>query len=374
MPPLTFRNPQNRFDIPGDKRMFDRIVEDMLARGGALAPSEHWNWNLGEQETTAPGYSDELYEKNYSHLERMLDPWVGVTGMKSVEKSAVDRYDGFLRAIDHLGLLPADGFAHTQSNRWRETDLGSVLDANLISIFAALRTSEAFAVCEVGGGYGRLAEVFLQLCPRIHYVLIDAVPGSLMYAYLYLKAQFPELAIGSYYAGEAYDRKYNCYIMPAWHADALPDQSFEVCVNIESMQEMAQNHVDHYLRMFDRLTVARGWIYLSNARNYVFKGSWNIPPHWETHYLNNTPRSWSPDHPTHILRKGEGDHSLARIAHEGALSQQAEAWRIAQLFNEELHPGGPPAATERVAGLAGRLQRMKRKVRRNLLRIADRLQ
>jgi hypothetical protein len=34
----------------------------------------------------------------------MLDPWVGITGMKLVDEDSVARYEGFLRAIDHLGL------------------------------------------------------------------------------------------------------------------------------------------------------------------------------------------------------------------------------------------------------------------------------
>lgn len=91
---------------------------------------------------------------------------------------------------------------------------------------------------------------------------------------------------------------------------------------------MQQHHVDHCLETFDRLTVPGGALYLSNARDYVFKGRWNMPLHWETLYFNNTPRSWTPDHPTHILRKADGDYSLERRAHECAFRQQVEQWRL----------------------------------------------
>jgi uncharacterized protein YihD (DUF1040 family) len=97
---------------------------------------------------------------------------------------------------------------------------------------------------------------------------------------------------------------------------------------------MQQHHVDYYLNVFDRLTVSEGGVYLSNARDYVFKGTWNVPSHWETLYLNNTPRSWSADHPTHILCKREGTYSLQRSAHESAFKMQVASWSDGQLIDE----------------------------------------
>ena len=335
--PFTLRNPFSRFELAGDKALFNRIVTDMMQNGGDLAPSDHWNHNLGSDKSdlnSPSGYSDELFEARYSQLQMMLDPWVGVTGMKTIDEIAANKYESFLRDIDHLGLLAGDLLMHGQSNGWRETDLGSMLDINLISAFVDNAVQEKIAICEVGGGYGRLAEVFLSTFP-VHYVLIDAVPGSLMYSYLYLKAQFPDLRIGSFYNDDAYARDFDCYIMPSWYSHLLPDSSSDISINIESMQEMSQHHVDYYLALFDRLTRRSGEIYLSNARDYVFKGNWNIPKNWETVFLHNTPRSWSPDHPTHILRKREDDFSLQRGIAESAFKQQIISWRQQQLVSEQ---------------------------------------
>lgn len=334
---LTLRNPDTRFEVAGDRAHFELIVQDMLDNGGNLVPSDHWNWNLGETTNNLSGYTNELFDEKYSHLSKMLDPWVGVTGMQVLGEEAVKKYESFLRPIDHMQLLPSDILAHGNLNGWRETDLGSILDLSLITIFSANTPRERLAICEVGGGYGRLAEVFLETHKkRVHYVMIDAVPGSLMYAYYYLKSQFPELKIGSFYAGDVYDSSYDCYILPSWRTSVLQDAFFDICLNIESMQEMQQHHVDFYLNLFDRLTVFGGGVYLSNARDYVFKGVWNISSHWETRYLNNTPRSWSADHPTHILRKNEGDYSLERCAHESAFRQQVVAWNNGQLICEQM--------------------------------------
>jgi hypothetical protein len=332
---FQFDNPNTRFEIAGDRAQFERIVQDMMNNGGNLIPSDHWNWNLGETVKTLNGYTPELFDDKYSSLEKMLDPWVGITGMRVLGNEAVKKYESFLRSIDHLQLLPADILTHGNLNGWRETDLGSILDLSLITIYLANTPRERLAVCEVGGGYGRLAEVFLKVQhKRVHYVMIDAVPGSLMYAYYYIKSQFPELKIGSFYAGDEYDNSYDCYIIPSWRTSVLQKEFFDICVNIESMQEMQQHHVDYYLQLFDRLAISGGGIYLSNARDYVFKGVWNIPLHWETLYLNNTPRSWSADHPTHILRKNKGDYSLERMAHEGAFSLQVASWNNNKLTSE----------------------------------------
>lgn len=330
--PFTFNNPHSRFDIDGDKSIFNRIVEDMKSNGGKLTPSDHWNQNLAQDHYQSE-YTDELYNSRYRQMQLMIEPWVGCTGMKPLSEEAVNKYELFLRDIDFLQLLPDDILSFGQLNGWRETDLGSIMDINLINIFRI--STETLRICEVGGGYGRLAEIFLsQYTSGIHYVLVDAVPGSLMYAYLYLKSQFPDRHIGCYYNGDVYDNSFDCYIIPSWHSQVLPRCCFDICINIESMQEMEYPHVDFYLSMFDRLALPQGLIYLSNARDYVFKGIWNIPPHWETLYLSNTPRSWTPDHPTHIMCKQRGNYSNRRIALEGAFKGHIYAWKATTVIQE----------------------------------------
>lgn len=328
---LNINNPHSRFKLHGSKADFDRIVLDMTENGGNLAPSSHWNWNLGKAgEVTKPsGYSDQLFQEKYKQLDLMLDPWVGVTGMKPIDDNAVAKYESFLRAIDHLELLPADILSHGIKNDWRETDLGTVMDCNLITAFSEkVGRSNDLTICEVGPGYGRLAEVLAGtvLGGSVHYVLIDAVPGSLMYSYLYLKNQLPRLKIGSYYQGDPYSTEFNCYIMPAWQVHQLPNAAFDICINVESLQEMEQHHVDHYLQSFDRLVRPQGLIYLSNARDYVFRGSWNIPGRWEPLFFSNTPRSWTADHPTHVYRRQAGEYAKQQRMLEGAFKLQVNAW------------------------------------------------
>lgn len=336
MKPLTFNNSSDRFKLPGDRAMFNRIAVDMIEHGRELAPSSHWNWNLGLQDKEKlSGYTDELFDEKYSKLELMLEPWVGVTGMQSLKMESVIKYEDLLRSIDHLELLPAEILSHGHANGWLETDLGSVMDVNLIAAYLVKQSKKRFTICEVGGGYGRLAETLITvLLQSAHYVLVDAVPGSLMYAYLYLKKQLPNLRIGSFYNDDVYSRDFDVYIMPAWQVQQLPSASFDICINVESMQEMEQHHVDYYLKLFDRLAISEGLIYMSNARDYVFLGEWKIPTHWEPLFFNNTPRSWTADHPTQVYRKHTGDFSREQQILESIFKQQITAWRNHQHINE----------------------------------------
>ena len=299
------------FAIPADTEMLDRIVADVEAGGGSLAPNEHWT--LGRDQIGS--------------LEAMLDPLIGSIGMQPVDADAVACYEPFLRGIDHLGLCKNDLLAQGRSRGWLKSDLGTLMDLNLITAYLPTPLPERLRVVEVGGGYGRLAEGLLRLLPGgVHHLLIDAVPGSLMYAYLYLRRVFPRRRIGSFYAGDAYDPDFDCYVMPAWHSAGLLDGAFDLAVNIESMQEMSAEHIEYYLGLFDRVTSPEATIYISNARDYVYQGEWNFPAGWEVLFMHNTPRSWSRCHPTVVMRKGPADYRIERRVHEAAFATELPHW------------------------------------------------
>jgi hypothetical protein len=301
----------NPFAIPADQAMLERIIADTKTNGGALAPNDHWTLEPGQVQS----------------LNDMLDPLIGCVGMQAVDANAVACYESFLRGIDHLGLCKGDLLAQGRSRGWVKSDLGTLMDLNLITAFMPDPLPDRLSIVEVGGGYGRLAEAMLRLRPgAVHHLLIDAVAGSMMYAYLYLRRLFPKRRIGSFYAGDVYNPDWDCYIMPAWHSPNLPDGTFDLAVNIESMQEMDGHHIDYYLGFFDRVTVPAATIYISNARDYVYQGAWSFPATWEVLFMHNTPRSWSRVHPTIVMRKGEADFGRERMAHEAALGEEVKHW------------------------------------------------
>ena len=306
---LKFRHNFNRFNINGDQAIFDFILSDTQKNGGILKPNSHWNWNLNnwskEINKNINYYTELLYQKKYSNLQMLLEPFIGVNGMQQVNEDSIKKYEGFLRKIDNLNMLPKKILKFGKKNGYLETDLGTIMDCNLIFKFSKIDKEKRISIIEIGGGYGRLAEVFIGGggLNFTHYLLVDVTPGSLMYSYLYLKNQHPELNIGAYFNGDEYSSDFDCYIMPGWHLDKVISKTFDISINIESMQEMDRTHVDYYINQFDRLIKSGGLVYLSNSRDYIFNGKLNIPEKWSKLFDENTPRSWTKNHPTQIYRK-----------------------------------------------------------------------
>jgi SAM-dependent methyltransferase len=234
-----------------------------------------------------------------SCFTNLMFAWVGESRSPSDEE--ISRYHRFLQDRDVLDL-----WAENINRPLCRQDLGSLMDLNLIYAFSSPPKDRVTRILEVGGGYGRLAEAaFNVFGSSVQYVLIDAVPASLYYAKKYLSYACPDARIGSYYDdAEDFDlNRYDIAIVPAWHFDKVNTLRYDVCVNIESMQEMTQFHVDYYLNLFDSVAVDGATIYISNAHDYYFRGAFNYAKNWKKVFCENTPRSWRPDHPTEIFVK-----------------------------------------------------------------------
>lgn len=150
----------------------------------------------------------------------------------------------------------------------------------------------------------------MNVAKGLKYVLVDAVPGSILYSYEYLKKTLADKKIGFYYLDDEFDLDfYDVYIIPAWHFEKMNSYTYDCCVNISSMQEMGQEHVDYYLNLFDHISKERGIVFLENSHDYVFKGEWNYKDNWERIFMFNTPASWSNYFPVEIFRKRASNYS-----------------------------------------------------------------
>lgn len=323
--------------LEADRAEYRVILEDMVRHSGPLIPDPNW---LGTEDASKPAesydrkqaldfaLSDEHYFNKIAEMKGLMLAWVGNPEPPSA--GAIEHYGRFLKESDALGLWEAN--VPEQAVPLAHQDLGTLMDLNLIYAFSSSSRKEKTRVLEVGGGYGRLAEGMFNIFGKsVQYVIVDAVPASLYYAKKYLTAACPEARVGSYYDGVAeFDLgNYDIAIVPAWHFEQVNGLRFDVCLNIESMQEMNQAHVDYYLNLFDSAAADDATIYLSNARDYYFRGEFRHPRHWQKLFCANTPRSWTVDHPTEIFRKSTGDYSLANRAcdalHKVRLWQDGDA-------------------------------------------------
>ena len=312
-------------EIEGNYSDYLRIVEDMRDNAGHLLPDP--NWLLADDVSHAPEtYDKEValasvgsktkYSQRFSKMSTLLAPWIG--NDIPATPLMVGSYAKFLESCDVLGLWQANILDGMPPTNFYAADLGSIMDLNLLFAFCE-RRGRPTNILEVGGGYGRLAEAAFNVFGRsIKYVMVDAVPASLYYSHKYLAKVLPAATIRSYYdepdaSDFQFDRN-DISIVPAWHFERLNRLSYDVCVNIESMQEMNQQHVDHYLKLFNCVVKPRATIYVSNSHEYYFRGVFRYPSNWQLLYRSNTPRSWTNNHPTEIFLKGNADFSVQNSA------------------------------------------------------------
>jgi len=320
----------NREELSADLSALRPIVDDMRKNGGVHLPTTRW-MTLDDKTPfhaeSAPyidaTFSEAVVKERFSSLEKMLIYWIG-TGQEPISPATLASFRRLLAPHDPLGLFAANVEDLSAREGLIAADLGSIMDIDYIYSFRR-RDPEKTFILEVGGGYGRLAEAMFNVFGgSIRYVLVDAVPGSLFYAKGYLARACPEVRLGSYYDGDPFDLdRFECYIVPTWHFEALNTYRYDVCVNILSFQEMEQQHVDYYLSTFDKVAWDQALIYSDNAHDdFYFKGTYNYPRHWEKRFCANSPRRWSEEHPVEVFLKTDHDCSVSN----GAISAMYRYW------------------------------------------------
>ena len=303
--------------ITGDPDLLRLIADDLAENGGLTTPTANWlRLDAAFSSTNADSdiresFTYDQINKRMSSMDLMMSPWLGRQS-KPAEGEPISRYASLMRSADPLNLWKANVDNTVIRSQLIEADLGTILDLNIIYSF--VRTSRTpVRLLDLGGGYGRIAEAALNVFGgTLKCVMVDSVPGSLVYAFDYLREACPEASIGSYYNGDTFDLdSFDCYIVPSWRFEELNTEEYDVCCNVESFQEMSQDLVDEYLRVFDRVAADNAMIYISNAHDYIFRGQWNYPKNWEQVLCSVTPRSWTADHRTEVFIKRTGDYSFA---------------------------------------------------------------
>ncbi len=317
--------------LHADTDLIAEIAADMRAHAGAYLPGASWltleAWETaGAQEVSASAFAGTTISDKMANSEQLLPEWIGVQSQPALGPP-MERYAPFLTRHDPLDLWVHNIANSDIATTLMEADLGSILDLNLLYTFASDRSPTR--VLEVGGGYGRTAEAALNVfAGSVRWVMVDAVPASLVYARDYLRAACPDARIGFYYDDEGADiENFDCYIAPAWHFQELNGSGrYDVCVNIESFQEMTQAAIDAYIGLFDRVAGEDAIFYLSNAHDYLFRGSWNYPLTWRRSFCSNTPRSWTHDHPTEIFVRAASANGAVNAAIEAAYRFNLQRW------------------------------------------------
>ncbi|HWI07950.1 MAG TPA: putative sugar O-methyltransferase [Solirubrobacteraceae bacterium] len=214
----------------------------------------------------------------------------------------------YVRRRDRRGILErleepelGDPVVATYRGRRISQDLCNSVH-ELYSATAALadHTPGAGGVLELGGGYGRVAWVFLNEFPQSRYILCD-IPPALAIAQQYLTTLLPDRRAFRFRHFDSHAEVAD-ELAAAQIAFLTPNQlelleplGVSLFVNISSLHEMRPEQIAHYLGQVDRHTdgyfYTKQWERWHNTEDDVVIGraDYPIPPGWRTIYEHAHP-------------------------------------------------------------------------------------
>jgi putative sugar O-methyltransferase len=214
----------------------------------------------------------------------------------------------YVRRRDRRGILArldepllGDPVTATYRGRRISQDLCNSVH-ELYSATAALPdgTPGPGGVLELGGGYGRVAWVFLEEFPQTRYILCD-IPPALGIAQQYLTTLFPERRIfrfrhfdsGAEVADELGAAQI-AFLTPN-QLELLDPLGVDLFINISSLHEMRRDQIAHYLGQVDRHCAGsfytKQWKSWHNPDDDVLirREDYPIPGHWDVVYSRDHP-------------------------------------------------------------------------------------
>ncbi len=180
------------------------------------------------------------------------------------------RYFAALHHVYRVALAPRDKWGLLDT--LQEPELGSgdaVIDGGrrmsldfLQSVDEFYRIQEALdfaredpiTFCEIGAGYGRLADVILSAMPNARYRIFD-LPESLMLAQYYLTARHPDRRAALYpesaavLADPARLAEHSLVFGVPDLLKSLPKRSVDVFLNVYSFMEMSRAQIEAYFAL-----------------------------------------------------------------------------------------------------------------------------
>lgn len=205
-------------------------------------------------------------------------------------------YD-YVSKIDHLGLLkkisePSLGspLLVDYRDRFISQDLCNSVH-EFYSITKETNINKELKIGEIGAGYGRLAYVFLKVLQKSSYCIID-IPPALFISQEYLRKLFPREKIflfrpfTNFKKIEHEFKNARIKFLLPHQIEYLPEDYFDIMVNISSLHEMRRNQINNYIKQENRLT--QGFVYLKQWKkakakdnNFIREEEYPIPLKWK---------------------------------------------------------------------------------------------
>jgi putative sugar O-methyltransferase len=323
----------------------DEMAEEIRRSGSVLAPSAFWtDFSVRNREVLADDRGLASFKRNVNHN---YFQWVLASPLQPDYRAVLARYARRptieplrARVEDHdvewfwdqrAGVLPprlrprayalyvallweyarrrtgaevADGLeepalgrpiAVRHRGRRISQDLGnSLLEYAAVAERVPAARLASPRLIEVGGGYGRLAWLWLTLCPGARVIMVD-IPPALALAQHYLTRTLPGRRVAHFRPSADPDQLHAevcasdlAFLTPN-QLEQLPPVGGDLVLNVSSLHEMRPEQVDRYFELFDR-HAAGGYLYHKQWRtwsnpadgvtatreSYPYRPSWSV--------------------------------------------------------------------------------------------------
>lgn len=213
-------------------------------------------------------------------------------------------YD-YITRIDNLGILKKISEPKIGSpllikyrNQYMSQNVCSSVQ-ELYSITQHVDINKKLDIVELGAGYGRLAYVFLNSLPKVTYCIID-IPPALYMSQEYLKEVFPKETFfffrhfNNFKEIEKDFLKARIRFLLPQQIELLPQDIFDVFVNISSFHEMRRDQIKNYIEQAGR--ISRSFFYFKQWKrsfakdnDFMKQDEYLIPKKWEKIYHHSDP-------------------------------------------------------------------------------------
>jgi SAM-dependent methyltransferase len=206
----------------------------------------------------------------------LLDTWV-YKSFPPLLGTLKDKF-GFeipLKWVDTSRQLHSHIFPSIQGRPY-DAESGRVADVyNASDYFYQNLLGPSKKVLDFGAGYGRQSFLWTHLQRDVTYYAIDAVEGS----YILQRKVFeslPEIVLHDYIdspknfkiLNETFSDQSRIYHLPSWRLDLIPDQSLDLIMAVQVLQEIPGDFVGPVLREFSRMIKPGGKLYIRDHENW----------------------------------------------------------------------------------------------------------
>lgn len=137
------------------------------------------------------------------------------------------------------------------------------------SIVKTLGLPQDARILEIGAGAGNLAVLLRDLLPRCSYTVVD-LPEMILCSSRAVRKRLPSAPMRiALSADEAHLVPEGFRFVPHALHEGVASASYDLCLNVDSFQEMALEHVAAYLALFQRAAAPRARLLTLNRRKTV---------------------------------------------------------------------------------------------------------